>query len=117
MLIANEAVEIAVFIPFGILLSLPVYSFYSFVYLIRTAWQREVFVLNAGHAAFAMWTLGSVLAWTVIWPDFWLPQVAEPVYQQWVKARRAAIEGLREFVNEQKPAPDNGQTQLPPNKP
>ena len=45
-------VEIAVFIPYSILLSLPVYSFYSLVYLIRTAWQREVFVLNADYVGF-----------------------------------------------------------------
>ena len=110
-------VEIAVFIPYSILLSLPIYSFYSFIYLIRTAWQREVLVLNADHVAFAMWTLGSVVAWTVVWPDFWLPRVAEPVYQDWVRARRSAIEGLRDFVADQNLSPHNGHTKLPPNKP
>jgi hypothetical protein len=109
-------VEIVVFIPYGILLSLPLYSFYSFVYLVRTAWQHEALVLNAGHLAFAMWTLGSVFAWTVLWPDYWLPRVAEPVYHVWVRARRSAIEGLQEFVTDPKASPDTGGTQPSPSK-
>jgi hypothetical protein len=110
-------VEIAVFIPYSILLSLPVYSLYSFVYLVRTAWRSEALVLNAGHVAFALWTLGSVVAWKVVWPHFWLPRVAEPIYHDWVIARRSAIAGLREFVgNEQQPSPDKGSTQLSSNK-
>jgi hypothetical protein len=111
-------VEIAVFIPYSILLSLPVYSLYSFVYLVRTAWQHEALVVNTGHVAFALWTLGSVVAWKVVWPDFWLPRIAEPVYRDWVIARRSAIEGLLDFANEPQPSPDKGKgtTQLSPNK-
>jgi hypothetical protein len=107
-------VEIAVFIPYSIVLSLPLYGLYSFIYVIRTAYQ--VHGVNAGHVAFALWTLGSVVAWKVIWPDFWLPKVAEPIYQDWIIARRSAIAGLKDFLNEKQPSPDKGDSQPSSNK-
>jgi hypothetical protein len=109
-------VEIAVFVPFGILLSLPVYSIYSLVYLVKTAAEQEAFVLNGCHVALASWTLASVAAWKVIWPDFWLPRVAEPVYRDWVIARRSAIAGLREFADGTQPPPDKASEQVSPSK-
>jgi len=102
-------VEIAVYIPYGILLSLPVYSVYSLLYLIRTSGQGDSLALNASHYAFALWTIGSVIAWAVIWPEFWLPRVAEPLFQGWVQARRSAIQGLQDFVADPKTKP--GETQ------
>jgi hypothetical protein len=110
-------VEIAVFIPYGILLSLPVYSFYSFVYLLRTISQRDVFVLYAEHVAFTIWTVGSVVAWMVVWPHFWVPRVAEPLYREWVRARRSAVEGLRDFMDDHTVSQASGQTQIPSTKP
>jgi hypothetical protein len=104
--------EIAVFIPYGILLSLPIYSLYSLVYLIRTVRHSEALVLNAGHVAFALWTLVAVLAWKVVWPDFWVPRVAEPLYKGWVVARRSAIAGLKDFMGDPKDK-DNSEHQTP----
>lgn len=101
-------VEIAVYIPLGIVLSLPVFSAYSFVYLVRTSGQGEPFVWNAGHFAFAFWALGWVLAWAWIWPDFWVPRIAKPLFQGWVLSRRSAIEGLEDFVNDPKLSPQGG---------
>ncbi|MGA2005596.1 MAG: hypothetical protein ABSG70_19610 [Terriglobales bacterium] len=103
-------VEIAVYIPYGILLSLPVYSIYSLLYLIRALGLSEPLALNAAHFAFAIWTIGSVVAWAVIWPEFWLPRVAEPLFQGWVQSRRAAIQGLEDFVGGTKP-PEQSETQ------
>lgn len=88
--------EIALFIPYGILLSLPVYSIYSLAYLFR------VLELNsplgaAGYVAFALWTFLALFAWTVFWPQYWVPKVVEPTYQSWVLARRRLIKGLDDF--------------------
>jgi hypothetical protein len=93
-------VEIVVFIPFSILLSLPVYWLYTLIYMIRTSQQSEPFVLHGVHVAFALWTLGTAAAWMVVWPNYWLPRVAEPIYQGWVEARREAIAGLEDFIQD-----------------
>ena len=90
-------VEIAVFIPYGVLLSLPVYSFYTLLYLLLQTPPPGV-SLNAGHYGFAIWTAAAAFCWTVAWPGFWIPRVAEPVYQDWVNARRAGIQGLIDFI-------------------
>ena len=95
--------EIVVFIPYAILLSLPVYALYTLAYLIHTAGRPDGFVLHAGHYAFALWTLTSVFAAIVVWPEFWFPRVAEPTYQDWVVARREAIAGLEAFIKETEP--------------
>jgi hypothetical protein len=100
-------VEIVVFIPYGILLSLPVYSLYSLVWVL-TARPSKAFVLHSGHVAFAVWTLGSLLAWKVAWSDFWVPRVAEPLYKGWVIARRSAIAGVQDFMGDPK---DKGSSQ------
>jgi hypothetical protein len=97
-------VEIVIFIPYAILLSLPVYSFYSLVYLIRTSGQPEGFVLHASHYAFALWTLAGVTSAVFVWPKFWFPRVAQPTYEGWVKSRREAIAGLKAFMDETKPS-------------
>jgi hypothetical protein len=107
-------VEIVVFIPYAILLSLPVYSVYSLVYLIRTSGSPEGFVLHASHYAFALWTLGWVFAAVVVWPEFWLPRVAEPTYHEWEVAFSESTHGLDAFMKEkatdpaqQPPKPSN----------
>ncbi|MBZ5636586.1 MAG: hypothetical protein LAO55_25965 [Acidobacteriia bacterium] len=95
--------EIALFIPYGLLLSLPVYSLYSLAYLIRTTSHAKGFVLDTSYFAFPIWTFGSGLAWTVLWPDFWLPQVVQKTYEDWVRAKRNAIKGLEQFVKDTEP--------------
>lgn len=98
-------VEIAVFIPYGILLSLPLYAAYTLLYLVLSPVSVPGLIPNGGHYAFAFWTVIAAFAWTAWWPEFWMPRVAEPVYQSWVNARRAAIQGLIDFVYETGPAP------------
>lgn len=90
-------VEIAVFIPYAVRLSLPVYAVYTAAYLIRALGQAEGFSF-AGHFAFILWAFSAALVWTVIWPDFWIPRVALPTYDSWVLARRRAIAGLIDFT-------------------
>jgi hypothetical protein len=107
--------EIAVYIPFGILISLPVYSLYSLTYLILKSSQTSAFVINGAHVAFALWTLASVVVWTTVWPDFWVPRIAVPLYHDWVNARRAAIHGLQDFINDA-PPPGKADTQSVPAK-
>jgi hypothetical protein len=97
-------VEIVIFIPYAVLLALPVCSFYSLVYLIRTAGQPEGFVLHASHYAFALWTLAWVTSAVFVWPEFWFPRVAQPTYEGWVLSRREAIAGLKAFMDETNPA-------------
>ena len=95
--------EIALYIPYGILLSLPVYTVYSLAYLF-CALDSNTPEGSAGYVALALWLLGTVFAWTVFWPSFWLPKVVEPTYQDWVKTRRKLIKGLEKFCA---PTPPN----------
>jgi len=87
--------EIALYIPYGILLSLPVYTVYSLAYLFCPLDSNTS--VGSGYVAFALWLLGTVFAWTVFWPSFWLPKVVEPTYQDWVKTRRRLIKGIEKF--------------------
>jgi hypothetical protein len=96
--------EIVTHIPWGILLSLPVYSLYSLVYLIRAADQFAGFFFTAAHLAFALWTLGAVVGWDFVWPKSWLPKVAQPIYEEWDLARRSAIAGLNDFTSKPQPS-------------
>jgi hypothetical protein len=91
--------EIIWYIPYALLLSLPVYALYSLTYLVRMIGRAEGSVLNAAHLAFALWTIFSVVAWYIVWPKFWLPRVIQPIYESWVSARRLAIAGLTDFIN------------------
>jgi hypothetical protein len=95
--------EIVTYIPGSVLLSLPVYSLYSLVYLIRATDQLAGFSFTAAHLAFALWTLGAVVGWDFVWPKFWLPKVAQPIYEEWVLARRSAIAGLIDFTSKPQP--------------
>lgn len=103
--------EIAVFIPYSIALSLPVYSLYSLLFLFRAAGHAPPTVPNAGHFAFAFWALLTIFVWGFLWPHFWLPRIAQPLYRGWVDARRAAIDGLQDFINDPKLSPKSGDAQ------
>lgn len=98
-------VEIVVFIPYAAVLSLPVYSLYSLLYLIKSAGKQSGFVLGAGHYAFAAWTFTSIWALMVFWPQFWLPRVVQPTYKDWVVARREGVQGLEDFIKNTETAP------------
>ena len=93
--------EIVIFIPYGILLSIPVYSLYSLIYLIQATDQAHGFAFGAAHLAFALWTLAAVIGWGILWPK-WVHRVAYPAYKSWRTARLNTIEGLRKFVDESK---------------
>lgn len=104
--------EIVWFIPYAILLSLPVYALYSLLYLFRTIGGGEVTQFNAGHLAFVVWTIASVVAWSIVWPRFWLPRIMQPVYESWVTARRAAIAGLKDFMDSPKASAVNAAREI-----
>jgi hypothetical protein len=95
--------EIVTCLPFGVLLALPVFSLYSLVYLIRTSEQSVGFSFTAAHLAFALWTLASIVAWDFAWPEFWMPKIAQPMYEAWAQARRSAIQGLIDFTDKPQP--------------
>lgn len=96
-------IEIVVFIPFGILLSLPIYAVYALVYIIRTVPTATVLTFGAPHMAFALWTLLSVIGWAIFWPEYWIPHVVQEVKASWERARRDAINGLIKFVEGSRP--------------
>jgi hypothetical protein len=93
-------VEIVWYIPYAVLLSLPVYALYSFTYLFCTLGQAADTTFNAAHLAFGLWTMASILAWSIVWPQFWLPKIVQPVYENWISASRAGIAGLKNFVGD-----------------
>ncbi|MFL6386996.1 MAG: hypothetical protein ACJ71U_05865 [Terriglobales bacterium] len=93
-------VEIVWYIPYAVFLSLPVYALYSFTYLFCTLGKVADTTFNAAHLAFGLWTIAAVLAWSIVWPRFWLPKIVQPVYDSWVSARRAGIAGLKNFVGD-----------------
>jgi hypothetical protein len=95
-------VEIAVFIPFGILLSLPLYSLYSLAYLIRVSNPAQPFVIGAAHYAFALWAVAAVVGWGMVWPWYWIPKIAEPIFEDSTQARREVLAGLTELMGEVK---------------
>jgi hypothetical protein len=101
--------EIAVFIPFGVLLSLPVYSLYSFAYLVRTLAVDRPSAFCAAYLAFPAWVFLSVAAWTVIWHDFWVPKIVQDTFTGWITAKRNVIAGLTDFIgSSDAPAPQTG---------
>ena len=97
--------EIALFVPYGLLLSLPVYALYSLIYLVRAASNVTGFTLGAQFYAFPMWSFATVLCWTVLWPDFWIPAVVRTTFVGWISAKRNLTEGLQEFIKDTDPTP------------
>lgn len=95
--------EIALFIPYGLLLSLPVYSIYSLAYSIRIFSTGQGSILSFAYFAFPLWAFASVLAWTTFWP-YWLRRVAQDAFTSWVVAKRNAIEGLKQFIKDAEPS-------------
>jgi hypothetical protein len=105
--------EIVWYIPYALLLSLPVYALYSLIYLVRMI-GTEGSVLDAAHIAFALWTIFWVVAWYIVWPILWLPRVVQPIYESWVSARRLAIAGLIDFIGKpQAPSSQAPSSQAP----
>lgn len=98
--------EIALFIPYGLMLSLPLYSAYSLGFVLRTSLHAKGFVLGAGFFAFPLWVFLSVLVWAVIWPDYWVPNVVQTIFVTWTGAKRNASAGLDEFIAQTRP-PDS----------
>jgi hypothetical protein len=90
--------EIVLYIPSGILVAFPLFATYSLIYLFRTSERYPGFCFSAAHWAFGLWALATVVAWDIVWPLFWRPKVVKPIYEMWVRARRSAIAGLKEFV-------------------
>ncbi len=92
--------EIVLYIPSGILVALPLCTIYSLSYLFRASDPSPGFSFTLAHWALGFWALSSIIAWEIVWPQFWRPNVVQPVSNSWVYARRATISGLREFVSE-----------------
>lgn len=95
--------EIAVYIPFGILLSLPFYSLYSLVYLIRVSNPANPFVFGPAHWAFALWAVAAVVAWGIVWPRYWIPAIVTPIYEDSVYALHNVTAGLIQLMKEPRP--------------
>ncbi|MDP9121301.1 MAG: hypothetical protein M3O15_08020 [Acidobacteriota bacterium] len=92
--------EIVLYIPSGILVALPIFAVYPLLYIVRSSANSPAFSFTAAHWAIALWTLGTVVAWGIVWPRFWRPNVVKPIYETWVSARRSTIAGLQEFVTD-----------------
>jgi len=95
--------EIALFVPYGLMLSLPLYTTYSLIFLVRSSYQSKGFFLGGEYLAFPLWAFGCALIWTRFWPDFWLPRVVQPTYSGWIWAKRNTAEGLEKFVQDAVP--------------
>lgn len=96
--------EIAVYIPYALLLSLPLYALYSLVYMIRVCDRGAAFVLGPHDYAFALWSMASVVAWRIVWPRYWIPRVAEPICTDSSQALVDITAGLSQLTKDQKPA-------------
>jgi hypothetical protein len=94
--------EIALFIPCGLCISLPGYAIYSLAYSIRIFAVGQAGVLSFAFFAFPFWALASMLAWTTFWP-YWVGKVVQDAFSSWRAAKRNAIEGLKQFIDETKP--------------
>lgn len=88
-------VEIAIYIPYGVLLSLPLLVVYSCARLLLDA--QHPARLDAGLFALALWLVTAALGWTVWWRDFWLPKIAGPVYQTFEFANAELIAGIQNY--------------------
>jgi hypothetical protein len=89
--------EIAVYIPYGLLLSLPLYTLYSLVYLILKSNPSEPFSIGPAHYAFALWALIAVIGWGMVWPWYWIPKVVTPIYLDSSEALCEVIAGQAKF--------------------
>jgi hypothetical protein len=93
-------VEIAAYIPFALLLSLPLYSLYSLVYLILKCNPAQPFIIGPAHCAFAAWALLAVLGWGIAWPRYWVPAVITPISTASDQALSELVAGQIEFSKE-----------------
>ena len=103
-------VEIAIFIPYGVLLSLPLLSVYSLARILIDFQYPAG--LDACFFGFALWTSLAALSWTVGGQGYWLPKIATPIYQTYETAKAALIKGMCDYAT-------NPSTEAPPltNKP
>jgi hypothetical protein len=103
-------VEIAVYIPYGIRLALPLLVVYSIARCLLDASSPGI--LDTSLVALGLWTLLAALIWTVFWWEFWIPQIATPIFRTYVCALAGLTGGIKDF-NEGVP-PDTPDE--PPNK-
>ncbi len=92
--------EIALFIPYGLMLSLPLYVAYSFIFLVRDFYSQAPVPIGGEHFAFPIWVFGSAVLWTWFWPEYWLPRVVQSAFSGWIQAKLNAAAGLKQFVDE-----------------
>ncbi len=87
--------EIAVYIPYGVLLSFPLLSLYSFVCVVRAANTPDR--LDACFIGFGMWAAATAAGWSYGWRGYWLPNVATPIYRIYVQASAQIIQGVQDY--------------------
>jgi hypothetical protein len=87
--------EIVMYIPYGVLLSLPLLTAYSFARILLDS--QHPARLDACFFGFGLWLTASALGWTVWWREYWLPKVATPVYEVFELANAEIISGVRAY--------------------
>jgi hypothetical protein len=97
-------VEIVLYIPYGVLLSLPLLVIYSCARLLLDAQYPAR--LDAGFFGLGLWLLIAALGWTVWWRDFWLPEIAAGVNQTFELANKELFAGIQEYSNGVADVPD-----------
>jgi hypothetical protein len=91
-------VEIAVHIPYGMLLALPLLVVYSIARILLES--QSPTRLDACIFAFATWLAVAALGWTVWWRGYWLPKIATRVYRTYVIAEAAIGQGITDYSSE-----------------
>jgi hypothetical protein len=87
-------VEVAVYIPLGVLLSLPIFSIYCAVYLLRQAGTYPTAGFSAGHSVFLSACVITVSAWLFVWP-YYRTAVLVPLYLCYEQAKKALMIGVK----------------------
>lgn len=90
-------VEIAVFLPVGLLWGLPGWFAHALSYSLRAAVERAPQGFTASHGAMAVWAAVALFVWLRGWEKWWKPRVIDRLLDVYLEAENLMIAGVHDL--------------------
>jgi len=88
-------VEIATYIPMGIMVGLELTTLYLLVFLVRQFAADAVAGLTSGHVLLPALLVASIVTRGYLWPEVWIPRIITPTVRTFDRAKCNLIEGVK----------------------
>lgn len=95
--------EIATYIPMGIMVGLELTTLYLLVFLVRQLGIDAPGGLTSAHVVFPVLLVAAIVTRAYLWPEVWIPRIIAPTVRTFERAKCNLIEGIKVVDREVKP--------------